>query len=272
MRSERIPRAPAVERRYIEIDSVCIYYQVAGAGPPVVLVHGLSGSGRWWARNIAALADSFHLHVIDLIGFGESRAGHRFVLGEAADYLVRWLDRLAIPRASVVGHSMGGFIAADLAAHHPDRVDRLMLVDAVALPFSHSYWQQALGLAQGLWRLPLGFVPVLLADAYRAGPRTILKAARELLTSDLRPMLARIQTPTLVVWGERDSVVPIELGERLTACLPNARFRVIPGAGHNPMWDRPAEFNRAALDFLAPDPAGPRRNVAREQPAPSPRR
>jgi pimeloyl-ACP methyl ester carboxylesterase len=217
-----------------------------------VLVHGLSGSSRWWARNVGVLAECFRVHIVDLIGFGSSRDGHRFVLSEAADYLALWMDRLEIKRASLIGHSMGGFISAELAANMPDRVERLVLVDAVALPFERSHAQHLLGLAQGLRRLPIGFLPILLTDAYRAGPITILRAARELLATDIRGKLARIHAPTLVLWGANDAVVPLELGQRLAAALPNAGLVVIEDAGHNPMWDRADAFNRVVLDFLGP--------------------
>jgi pimeloyl-ACP methyl ester carboxylesterase len=239
-----------IEPRQLRIGDVPISYQVVGTGKPVVLVHGLSGSSRWWARNVAALAERFRVYIVDLIGFGSSHHGHDFVLGEAADYLALWMDRLELERTSLIGHSMGGFISADLAANRPDRVERLVLVDAVALPFERSHAQHLLGLLQGLRRLPVGFLPILLTDAYRAGPITILKAARELLATDIRAKLARIHAPTLVLWGANDAVVPLALGRRLADALPNAGLVVIKDAGHNPMWDRAEAFNRVVLDFL----------------------
>jgi len=238
------------EPQRLRIGEIPISYQVVGSGKPVVLVHGLSGSSRWWARNVGALAQRFRVHIVDLIGFGSSRDGHNFVLSEAADYLARWVDRLEIERASLIGHSMGGFISADLAANHPERVERLVLVNAVALPFGRNHAQHLVGLLQGLRRLPVGFLPILFTDAARAGPITILKAARELLTTDIRGQLARIHAPTLVLWGANDAIVPLELGQRLADALPNAGLVVIEDAGHNPMWDRAEAFNRVVLDFL----------------------
>ena len=245
-------RAAEIERRRIQIDSVPIAYEVAGVGPSVVLVHGLSGSGRWWARNVGHLSQRFRVHVVDLLGFGGSR-GRPFVLAEAAAYLGAWMDRLNLPRARVVGHSMGGFIAADLAAGFPDRVERLVLVDAAALPFDASHLRRPGGLARVARRLPLSFLPILATDALRAGPVTIARATRELLRSDLRPRLATIAAPTLVVWGEHDTLVPCEVGEQLARVLPDGRLVVIPRAGHNPMWDQPDEFNRVVTDFLVGD-------------------
>src|SRR5437762_14159556 len=104
-----------LERRRAKIGPATIAYGVAGIGPPVVLVHGLSGSSRWWQRNIGALTPQRRVYLIDLIGFGASRARHPFVLAEAAGYLTQWLDQLELERVSLVGHSMGGLIAAEPA-------------------------------------------------------------------------------------------------------------------------------------------------------------
>lgn len=240
-----------IEHKRVRLGPVSLAYQVAGAGAPLILMHGLAGSARWWARNVEPLARRFRVYVIDLIGFGRSRNGHPFVLDEAAAYLVRWMDLLGIERASIVGHSMGGFIAADLAADFPDRVERLVLVAAAALPFGHGYAQHGIGIAKALLRLQLNFLPVLLADAWCAGPLTLMGAAQALLASDLRPKLACIRKPTLVVWGEHDSIIPLELGKRLCRHLSTDELVVLKGAGHVPMWDCPEAFNRVVMDFLS---------------------
>jgi pimeloyl-ACP methyl ester carboxylesterase len=229
-------------------------YQVTGDGPPLMLIHGLAGSGRWWAKNVESLARHFRVYVVDLIGFGRSHAGkygRRFSLGDAADVLTTFMDRLAIGRASLIGHSMGGHIALVLAANAPDRVDRLVLVDAAALPIERGRPRLLIGLLVALFRFPLGFLPVLAADVYRAGLATIWRAAREILGADIGATLARVTLPTLVIWGERDAIVPVSLGRRLTASLPGADLLIISGAGHNPMWERPRLFNRVVLEFLA---------------------
>ena len=111
------------ERRRAKIGPATIAYEVAGTGLPVVLVHGLSGSSRWWRRNIGALTPYRRVYMVDLIGFGASRAGQQFVLTEAASSLTGWMDQLGLERVGLVGHSMGGMIAAELAARAPPRRD-----------------------------------------------------------------------------------------------------------------------------------------------------
>ena len=257
---------PPLESRLLQMGDATVHYQVAGEGPPLVPINGVSGSTRWWSRNVGTLSGDFRVYVVDLVGFGGSRAPSRFALRDAATRLSGWLDRLGLGLVSVIGHSMGGFIAADLAAEAPRRLDRLVLVDAVALPLAGSRWSQALGLVHGLRRLPVDFLPVLVADAHRAGPLTILRAAPELLSTDIQDKLSRISAPTLLVWGAHDAVVPAELAQRLTRALPHASLRVLAGAGHNPMWDQPAGFNRMVLDFLLAD-GSPTRTQSSAQPA-----
>jgi pimeloyl-ACP methyl ester carboxylesterase len=242
-----------LERRRVKLGPATIAYEVAGAGPPVVLVHGLSGSGRWWRRNIGALTPHRRVYVVDLIGFGASRARHPFALAEAAGYLTRWLDHLELERVSIVGHSMGGLISAELAADAPERIDRLVLVDPAALPLETDLAIHMLNLLHELRYISPSFLPVLLADALRAGPVTLWRATMALMLADLRPKLAQIRARTLVIWGEHDALVPLALARQLAKYLRYEELVVIKGAGHVPMWDRPQAFNRVLMGFLMAD-------------------
>lgn len=233
----------------VSVDGVVIHYEEVGGGRPLVLLHGLSGSGRWWQRNVPALADRFHVYVIDLIGFGASR-GQPFVLRRAASLLGEGFDALGLDRVSVVGHSMGGFIATDLAIHDSERVAQLVLVDAAALPIGRPLVRHGLDMVRALRTMPLDFLPLLVQDAWRAGPRTLLGAMREIRQADLANHLGELAVPTLVVWGENDTLIDPAIGRELAASLPQAELAMIPEAGHNPMWDRPALFNEVLLAFL----------------------
>lgn len=243
-------------RHVVRLSSHTIGYEVTGDGPPVVLVHGLSGSTRWWRRNVPALAARFRVYVVDLVGFGASRGG-LFALTEAAAVLAGWMDAVGLGRVGLVGHSMGGYIVAELAASEPERAARLLLVDAAVMPFGRSYAQHGLGLLRELMQLPPEFLPVLVGDALRAGPLTIWAAAQEVMRADLRARLSEIRVPTLLVWGARDHVVPLALGRSLAAAMRESELVVIEGAGHNAMWDCPAAFNRVALRFLTDGPGPP---------------
>lgn len=242
-------KKPRRTGKYLSLSQVRIYYEEFGSGPPLILIHGLSGSGKWWGQNIEFLSRWFHVYVVDLMGFGRSRR-QTFVLSDAANSLAEWMEHLNIAHAVVMGHSMGGFIATDLATNHPDKVGKLVLVDAALLMIGRPRLKTGIGLIRALFEMPLRFLPILILDALRAGPRTILNAARQLLTSDIQDRLSNLQIPTLIVWGERDWLVPLEIGEKIHAALHQARFSVIQQAGHNPMWDRPEHFHELLSEFL----------------------
>lgn len=227
-----------------------IYYETVGAGPPLILVHGLGGSRRWWRKNLEALAAHFTVYTVDLIGFGKSRDGHRFVLNEAADALYEWLNALGLEHVTLIGHSMGGRIGAELAVDHPGSVERLVLIDSPVLPFGHGTIRQLWGMFEALLIAPIDLLRVLIVDTLHTGPITTLRIGRELLHTDIAKKLAQLQLPTLIIWGERDTIVPKRIGEELAAQLGQERFVLLRGAGHVPMWERPAAFNRAVLGFL----------------------
>lgn len=243
------PTLGAFETKNLQVSSGTIHYQAAGAGDAVILLHGLSGSGRWWRRNVPFLAQHFRVYTVDLVGFGHSR-GQRFALEEAAQIVLEWMDRLGIEQASLVGHSMGGYITIELAANHPRRVKKVVLVNALALPMNRSLLRNAARLVHSLRYMPFNFMPVLVSDAFMAGPGTLIRAGREILQADVRDELHSITAPAMIVWGEKDPLLPLQLGKLMKLHLPQAELCVIPGAGHNPMWDRPEDFNWTVSGFL----------------------
>lgn len=226
-----------------------------GEGPPVILLHGLSGSHRWWRYTVPALERRFRVHVPEMIGFGGSRGADRQPsIPEMAELLAHWLEASGIERTAFVGHSMGAQVGVHLAARWPDRIHRLVLTSAAGVPRSLSP-VKVVRLAADLawpraWGLP-AFLPTIAADAVRAGPRTLLSAIRHLLQDDIRPLLEQVEAPTLLIWGEHDPFTPVRDGELMAARLPHARLVVLEGAAHNPMADRPGQFNQELLRFLA---------------------
>jgi pimeloyl-ACP methyl ester carboxylesterase len=234
-----------------------VRYEIAGKGDPVVLVHGLSGSTRWWNRNVPDLAEHYRVYLVNLPGFGAlRRSGPRFVLAEATSWLLAWMEAVGLESAHLVGHSMGGYLSLRLAARRPEAVGRLVLVDPAGMP-SHRTMLGHFGplLLSARYGKP-SFLPVLVRDALHAGPFTLLRTARDLLAEDVRDDLRRVEAPTLLVWGKRDPLIPPSIGDVMRAEIPDSRLLVIERAGHNPMFDRAEDFNRALLAFLAGEPVG----------------
>jgi pimeloyl-ACP methyl ester carboxylesterase len=247
------PGLPPTELRQTSVAGYRIQSEHVGTGDPVVLLHGLSGSRRWWRFTAPVLARRFRVHMPELVGFGGSRRSERQPdIGEMAAVLAEWIGQLGLPSFGLVGHSMGGQIALHLAVEHR-MPERLVLVDSSGLPHAWTLRDAARMVAGALpprsWGSPL-FVPTIAADAVRAGPRVLLHATRHLLNDDVTALLPRVSCPTLVIWGELDPLLPLQHGAALARRIPGARLAVIRDAAHNPMADRPTEFNRALIDFL----------------------
>src|SRR5215218_377582 len=137
-----------------------VRYLAAGAGEPVILLHGLSGSIDWWQKNIPALAEGFRVYAIDLLPIA-SGSNTRFVLAEASDRLAGWMAAEGLPKAMLIGHSMGGYIAARLAAKYADRVSKLVLVNAAALFPQSGLPLDPTRLVRSLPRFPPTLAPLL---------------------------------------------------------------------------------------------------------------
>jgi pimeloyl-ACP methyl ester carboxylesterase len=258
----RRPAGPAwwrplgLSARSAEVGDWRVHWVEAGAGgETVVLLHGLSGSARWWQRNLPALSAARRVLVPDLIGFGRSRVrGARLPdVPTLARGLAAWIASAADGPVHLGGHAMGGHLAIHLAAEHAELVRRLVLVDAAGIP-------PPIG-ARALLRLAYEaapprrwgdprFLPVIWTDAVLTGPTTVVRGLLHILRDDARPLLPRIHAPTLVVWGARDGLIPLANARLLRDGIAGARLLVIDRAYHNPMVDRPREFDAAVLRFL----------------------
>ncbi len=247
----------AGSKHEVQVRGRPVRYAVVGEGEPVILVHGLSGSTRWWTRNIPALAEHYQLYLVDLPGFGTMRRHRpRLALSEAASWLLAWMETVNLQAAHVVGHSMGGYICLRLAECSPQVVRSLVLVAPAGVPTRWSllgHFVPLLGVAR---RAAPRFLPVLLYDSLRAEPLTLWRAARDLLAEDVREHLAAITARTLLIWGEHDTLVPPTLGHLMRAEIAGSRLLILEGAGHVPMFERPREFNAALLRFLAGESVG----------------
>lgn len=243
------PRLPVADpgRREARVAGELVRWRVAGSGPPLVLVHGLSGSWRWWQPVLGALAAAHEVHLVDL---PRARGIARRHGGDTVAWLSDWLDAAGASPASIVGHSLGGLSAAELAARRPDQVERLVLVAPVGVPRGRGLAGHAVPLATTLVRARPAFLPRLARDALRTGPASLLRGALDATRADLRADLDRVRAPTLLVWGDRDALVPPAVGDTWREGLADARLVRLPGAGHVPMWEAPGAFAEAVLGFL----------------------
>lgn len=237
---------------HVDVDGESVPFLIGGDGPSLLLVHGLSASLDWWQFNADALARRFRVYLIDLPGFGQ--LGH---LPEAVsmfaytEWVNQFMDAAGLEKAHVVGHSMGGHIAIRLAATHPERVDRLVLVaPAGALP-NADIEHYVLPVARLLREIPPRMIRVALRDFSRADLRATWQAGQDLVENDVLNLLPDIQAPTLLIWGGDDPIIPIALAETFLEQIPGARLVSVPDSGHMPMMDHPERFNRHVIQFLS---------------------
>jgi 3-oxoadipate enol-lactonase len=172
-------------------------------------------------------------------------------LDDIADRLADWLVDEDVPKVHVAGHSLGGAVAARFAARHPDRIDRLVLVDAAIRLQGTRTMARPAHVMRTIGRGSLGFAPLLVRDLLRCHPWSFVAATIDALQTDWEPHLRRINAPTLVVWGDRDAITPRALGHEIAAVVPGARLITLAESGHNPMWERADAFNAEVLRFLA---------------------
>jgi pimeloyl-ACP methyl ester carboxylesterase len=239
-----------VQHGYVQVPGAEVHYLEAGQGPPLVLVHGLAASWRWWTPVLDALTTHHRVLAFDLPGFGQTRSGQWFSLKSAGEFVCQVMAALGLEQADLVGHSMGGRICMDVAAHCPQRVRRLVLVSAVGLPFGKSYPEVWFDLMRESRATPPEYLELVREDARRVRFLELALATYQVLSDDFRANLARILVPTLVVWGSRDVLTPPEFGRVLAAEIPEAQLTILEHAGHNPMWDHPHRFSQLVLDFL----------------------
>jgi len=260
------------ERRTVEVDGRQVRLLVGGSGPPLVYLHSV-GTDVDWLEAHERLGTRFTVHLPAHPGFAES-TGIEDIDGifDLALHYADLLGALGLGAVPVVGASFGGWIAAELAALYPERVSRLVLVDAVGLwidaaPIGElfgstppeiaalTFYDQDHPIAQMLRAM----TPTSLADvpedfAY-AQLKALEAAARVgwnpyLHDPKLEGRLKRITARTLVLWGRADGLVPLAYGERYRDRIPGARLEILERCGHLPAIERPAEFADAVLRFL----------------------
>jgi len=254
----------------VEVAGLRIAYERAGDGPPLVLLHGILADAREWRAQLEGLSDA-----LDVVAWDEPGAGRSadppgdLPLAGYADLAAGLIEALGVGPAAVGGVSWSGVIALELYRRRPELVARLVLLDTYAgwkgsLPEAEVERRLAAALEQadaepdrfapGLPGLhapgaPPGVVAELEAIMADARPAGLRGAAIAIATCDHRDLLARIEVPTLLIWGERDARSPLTVAEQFRDAIPGARLVVIPGAGHTSNMERPEAVNAAIREF-----------------------
>jgi pimeloyl-ACP methyl ester carboxylesterase len=259
-----------------------------GSGPPIVFIHGLSGSWQNWLEQLPVFARERHVITFDPPGFGASEMpAQKITISGYGRFVDALLDELEVGSAAIVGNSMGGFIGMELAIRFPERAERLALVSAAGLSIeylrneralavlgtlenrlaAYSGWlasrSDALARRPGARRLIFGIVahrpdrlpgPLVAEQVRGSGKPGFLPALDALTDYPIRDRLGEIACPTLIVWGSEDKLVPARDADEFARLIPNSRKVVWPETGHVAMLERPAAFNALLEAFLAEEP------------------
>ncbi|WP_236647823.1 alpha/beta fold hydrolase [Micromonospora sicca] len=229
-----------------------------GAGvPPVVLVHGLAVSHRYLTPLALTLSATHPVYVPDLPGFGlTERPGTAYDVSRHAAHLAAWLAAYRLGPVCLLGHSFGAEVAARLAADRPDLVHALVLAGPTSDPAARSRLGQfGRWLVDTLREAPLQ-APILLRDVRDARPWRVYASLTHSVRNAIEADLVQVTAPTLVVFGDRDPVVPPAWRRQVARLVPAARTVTVPAAAHNVATTAPAQVADAIRALLTPAPGG----------------
>ncbi|MDP9074151.1 MAG: alpha/beta fold hydrolase [Actinomycetota bacterium] len=271
--------------QHVTIHGAPVAYRRSGSGPVLLLIHGIAGSSRTWAGVLPLLARDFDVVAPDLLGHGDSaKPLGDCSLGAYASGLRDFMAVLGMDRATLVGHSLGGGIALQLAYQHPECCERLVLVDSGGLGREVSWLLRSLTLPGAELLAPVLFPQVIrqwgdgvarflrdrglrsgrAAESWRAyasltdpdSRRVFLRTVRAVIdpggqsVSALDRLYLAAHFPTLIVWGECDGIIPVDHGRAAHQAMPSSRLEIIEGAGHHPHVEEPLRFADAVADFV----------------------
>ena len=259
---------PPPELRSVAVLGCTLRYYDVGSGPTLVLLHGIGSDADEWAFCLAALSAAHRVIALELPGFGRS---DKPTIEYSVEFFVEMLDRflraLRIERTSLVGSSLGGWIAAAFALQFPETVEKLILVDAAGLftdiselpvdlrvstrrhmreVLQHVFYDQALASDS--------LVDLAYQEHLERGDGYTIDNVLKNLTGGrerLDERLAEIKTPTLILWGEQDAMIPVATGRSFQRLIPGSQLEIIGECGHLPALEKPGELVRQVLKFLA---------------------
>jgi pimeloyl-ACP methyl ester carboxylesterase len=269
--------------RRIELPGATVNYAEIGEGEPVIFVHGLAGCWQNWLENLPHLGRTHRAIALDLPGFGASAMPSWPIDMPAYGRLIHdFCEKLSIDRvAALIGNSMGGFAATEAVIEQPSRFDRLVLASAAGVSFAERQGRRDVALTRmfeatiphlagprrtwlarprgrqlafgSILNYPNRIRPELLQEQIDPSIRSpgFADAALAISGYDTRHRLPEIEIPTLIVWGLKDRIVPVEAGIGYHRMIPDSRLELFERTGHLPQLERPARFNALLDQFLA---------------------
>ena len=267
--------------KFIELDGLSTHYIEKGSGEPVIFLHGFFYDTYMWNKNIDVLAERFKVYALDLWGFGYStRKPLEYGYPLYSQQLLKFMDTFDIPRASLIGQSMGGGTIINFTVSNQDRVDKIVLVDPAGMPNRLPIMGRISNLpklGEFIYSLNNNFIrkmtlgstflhnKQIITDKYFENATRFhkIKGTTEVMLYITRKQffdtlieeiktLSLMNVPTLIVWGREEKAIPLHTGQEMHRILKGSRLEILDEAGHCAHDDQSDRFNQLTLDFLAP--------------------
>jgi non-heme chloroperoxidase len=261
--------------RFAEINlstGIRMHYAEFGdrAGTPIVFLHGTTDSWYSFSPVLEYLPTRYHIYMLDQRGHGNSsRPQNGYAMSDFADDAVAFLQAMDLQRVTLIGHSMGSIIAQHVAVKAPELLDRLVLAGSTTNPYTHDLWEYMTAVVDTLTDpvpeevarefqfstisnpLPESFVNGVITESLKLPARVWQGAFHGILTDHVVvPSLEQILMPTLLLYGEKDTIWSLAEQEALLSRIPNAELRVYPQTGHALHWEQPEQFARDIQAFI----------------------
>lgn len=265
--------AQATQEKSVTVFGAKINYVELGdaSKPKVILLHGLGGSLGNWATNTAALAANYHVFALDQVGFGKSdKPFMKYRVAMYVDFLDKFMSELKIEKASLVGNSMGGWVAGLMAIKYPNRVEKIVLADAAGIvpanyseadvyQLNNSTRDEIRANLKRIFATPALQNNEALVDQFLTqrvmtndgGTTNALIESIKRKEDFLNGRLGEIKKPTLIIWGKQDGLLPVADAYTFNKGIAGSELIVFDGCGHVPQFEKALDFNKAVLAFLA---------------------
>ena len=257
-----------IESKKIKVGDLDIHYLTGGQGDPLLVIHGGGDGARAWIKNVEALSENYTVYVPDLPGYGHSQPiDGDYYIPELAEFVDEFSRSLGLESFHLMGHSLGGGIVLHYALKFPHKIRKLVLVSSMCLGREIALWVRivsipaicrAIGKAAlavlrsvkwvaDLLLAPVEFIiPLSRASIHLGSNLTTLRAQ----TTVLLHQLSEIMVPTLVVWGAKDPILPVEQAYTAAELIPDCQVKVFEDCGHSVYRDKIAEFSQTLTKFL----------------------
>ena len=275
---ELAPKYAAAPSQFMTLNGMKIHYRDEGAGTPIVLIHGTGASLHTWNDWTKDLVKDYRVIRLDLPAYGLTGQDpqNRYSSKDYVDLLDAFLTELKVDQFHLVGNSLGGLISWLYASYHPEKVEKLVLLDPSGFPFKNTPMVIKMAKTPVLnnfirYVTPRSFIEKNIQEVYydptlikastldRYYDLTLYEGNRDAFIDhafiereDYRDRLSLIKAPTLILWGENDAWIPVSDAPKFKAAIENAQVVIMPETGHVPMEEKPKESLAVVADFLAP--------------------